>query len=259
MRAPRPARWLAPFAMALVVAAPSWAKRDSKGREIEIWSGDPLFALTSPWSGARLAAGETVRLAWNEAPGLGSEGWIEEWEAFLSLDAGRRYTVRLTPHLDLAKRSFSIRLPDIPTREARLMFRMGNERRELEIELPWTFEIVDARSPAGRSRIRSFARGETARGGEQGVVAWVEGGRDGSGAVEFAAELAYPGMRSVGDERRLRDRRRRDRVPRRTSFSLCALFSHPAAEVAVGADTPSLVEARSSSLDPRRSTCRQNE
>jgi len=251
-------RRLAILGLAIAVASPAWAKRDSKGREIEVWAGEPLFALTSPWSGARLAAGETVRLAWNEGAALADERWIEEWEAFLSLDAGRRYTVRLTPHLDLAKRSFSIRLPDIPTREARLMFRMGNERRELEIELPWTFEIIDARNRVGVSRSRAFDRGETARDGEQGVVAWVEGGRDGSGAVEVAADLAHPGMRSVGANAGLAIAAI-GTGSRTYSFSLCALFSHPVTEAAASARTSAPVEARSSSLDPRRSTCRQNE
>jgi hypothetical protein len=254
----RPLRRLAILGLAIAVASPAWAKRDSKGREIEVWAGEPLFALTSPWSGARLAAGESVRLAWNEEAALGGEGWIEEWEVFLSLDAGRSYTVRITPHLDIGKRTFSVKLPEIPTRDARLMFRMGNERRELELELPWTFEIVDARSLDGRARNRAFARGEAARSGDPGVATWVEGGRDGSGIVEFAADLPYSGMRSVGVNTGIA-------IPaigtgsRTQVFSLRALFSRLPTETACSSRAPLVVAARSSSLDPRRSTCRQNE
>src|SRR4051812_18833485 len=57
--------------------------------------------LVSPSTTAPLAAGSTVELAWNVAPPAAVPAWVDEWEAFLSLDGGRTFPFRLTPHLDL--------------------------------------------------------------------------------------------------------------------------------------------------------------
>jgi hypothetical protein len=263
IRPPSTGRRFALSALALVLASPALAssgvvRRDSKGREIESWAGDPLLAPTSPWRGSTFAAGESLLLAWNAGDALADEPWIEEWEAFLSLDAGRSYRIRLTPHLDLAKRSFAVRLPDVASGEARLMFRMGNERRELEIELPWTFRIVAAERREAAFRNRAFVRGEAARGAEQGVISWVEGGRDGSAAREVATEAGTSGIRSVSASSDVA-LAALGPAPRQQRLPLCAPFSHPETEVAEGTETQAFDEAPARAVSPLQATCRRNE
>jgi hypothetical protein len=89
----------------------------------------------------------------------------------------------------------TVRLPDLPSADARLLLRMGDERIEREQELPGSYRIVrpharraeeDPRAGIARPVWRSSAlrRGESARPGAPGVVHWVEGNRDGSGWTE---------------------------------------------------------------------------
>src|ERR1051326_1470417 len=42
----------------------------------------------------------------------------EEWEAFLSLDGGAYYAFRITPHLDVARRTFTWVVPNVDTTRA---------------------------------------------------------------------------------------------------------------------------------------------
>lgn len=112
----------------------------------------------------------------------------EEWEAFLSFDGGRYYAVRITPHLDVARRQFTWVVPNVDTRNARILIRAGDERRETLYELPERFAIVrDARAALPRRGIAPAANGEAARAGDPGVVAWTDGDRSGGALVERSA------------------------------------------------------------------------
>jgi hypothetical protein len=157
------------------------ALRAEEGRSVPV-------RLVSPQAGATLTAGSTVTLEW--APLAGIAG-AEEWEAFLSLDGGRTYPVRVTPHLDLDLHRFQWRVPDVSTRSARLLLRFGDERRETELELPQSFAIAPAASPSpvtdlALTRIAP-ARGEPARLGAAGVVSWMEGSRRGGSLRQVVA------------------------------------------------------------------------
>jgi hypothetical protein len=140
--------------------------------------------LVAPAAGTELTAGSLAVVEWEE------EALPEhtvEWEAFLSVDSGRTYPLRLTPHLDIDIRRFSFRVPDVPTREARLMLRFGDERREVGVETPQRFSIVPGPrfwTPPPR---RVLSPGEAARAGERGVALWVEGSRDGTGLQEVVS------------------------------------------------------------------------
>jgi hypothetical protein len=187
----RPHRLLAAALLAagLATAASATAPLDSPVR------------LLAPGAGAVLQAGSMATLEW--APGAElarrgrAEGW-EEWEAFLSLDGGATYPVRLTPHLDRDLRRVSFRVPDLPTRDGRLLLRLGNERREVAFVLPERLTIAAA--PGGSALELPWTvwgRGEPARPGEPGVVAWVEGARHGGPTrLVVAAEpaRAVPGV-----------------------------------------------------------------
>lgn len=164
----------------------------------------PLASLVAPHDGAELAAGGIAWLAWEPGPGLAEMGRIEEWEAFLSLDGGATFSVRLTPHLALDRKRVAVRLPGTPSDDARLLLRFGDERREVEQPVAARFKLVPQPGhlvpPAHRLALR---RGEAARQGQAGVTAWAEGGRDGSGwreleSVETESSLVPAARPSAG-------------------------------------------------------------
>lgn len=143
-----------------------------------------------PAPGTRLVAGSLATVEW-QAPENGfGDRRIEEWEAFLSLDGGRTWPLRLTPHLDVGMRRFSFRVPAFPSRDARLLLRFGDEREETEVDVPGSFTISVDRgrfSPDSVPPSLRLSRGESARPGAGGVVLWTEGTRDGSGLREVAS------------------------------------------------------------------------
>lgn len=140
--------------------------------------------ILRPRDGEVVDSGERVLVEWAPGPSFAKLGTVEEWEVFLSLDGGRRFSIRLTPHLDAARRRVEVKLPDFGPGQARLLWRFGDEEQEVELLWGGTLEV---RRGARRAEIRPtsrFAAGEPARVGAAPVWAWVEGRRDGSGWVE---------------------------------------------------------------------------
>ena len=155
-------------------------------------SASPRARMLAPQDGAELVAGSVAVVQWEEAP----PGAVE-WEAFLSVDGGRTYPLRVTPHLDLSIRRFAFQVPPLPTRSARVLLRFGDERREVEVETPQRFSIAAGSSAAWNPARIALSRGEKARPGEEGVVFWVHGARDGSGLRQVAASPISLSLRSV--------------------------------------------------------------
>jgi hypothetical protein len=151
--------------------------------------GSTIVELVSPEPGAVLAAGSKALLAWAPGDGLAQLAGADEWEAFLSLDGGRSYAVRLTPHLDLDLRQSSFDVPAAPSADVRLLLRFGDERREMAIELPQRFSIAASpwAAPPAEPAILVARRGEAARPGEAGTVIWAEGSRRGTARRLVAA------------------------------------------------------------------------
>jgi len=134
--------------------------------------------VVAPANGATLRGGSFAELRWTAANGLPA---AEEWEAFLSIDGGKYYAFRVTPHLDIQLRSFTFVVPNVDTRNARILIRTGDEIHELHFESRDSFSIVrDAKAETPLPRVFASERGEAARDGEPGVVAWADGARDGS-------------------------------------------------------------------------------
>ena len=147
------------------------------------WAPSPVAVrLLAPADGATLEAGASAELAWELASPLAAAP-ITEWEAFLSLDGGATSSVRITPHLDLDRRRVSFRVPDVPAVDARILLRLGDERREAPVFLPQRFTIAEgpgaapACDLASLFAVSSLTAGEPALPGAAGVVAWAEGGR----------------------------------------------------------------------------------
>lgn len=149
-------------------------------------SGTELARLVSPADGSELLADSEVTIGWE---GVDLPTGVEEWEAFLSVDGGRTWPLRVTPHLDISIRRFKFRVPAFPTRDARLLLRFGDERTETEVELPQRFAISGAlrRSAWPAALGLSPRRGERARPEDPGTVVWIEGDRDGGRLREVVA------------------------------------------------------------------------
>lgn len=165
----------------------------ASGPGIRMASGVAPVELLEPRSGSVLAGGGVAVLAWQPRDGLdlGTLGF-EEWEAFLSLDGGERYPVRLTPHLDLELRRFGFQVPAVAAADVRLLLRFGDEKTERGYVLPVRLRIAPAVTPPVSSGLPSLAPGEAARSGEPGVVRWVEGSRRGRGLRSRTALPAPP-------------------------------------------------------------------
>jgi hypothetical protein len=160
-----------------------------------------LVRLAAPVEGASLRAGALAELSWEP---LAPMTHADEWEAFLSLDGGAHYTIRITPHLDRSLRRVLWQVPATPTRDARLLLRFGNEREETIVELPQRFSILGNGGAPGfaAAPVRlALRRGEPALPGHAGVVAWIEGDRRGGSAhtVVAAEPPSAHGLPSIAE------------------------------------------------------------
>ncbi len=150
------------------------------------------LALVEPAAGATLRGGQTAVLRWSLDAALPSGHAIDEWEAFLSFDGGRTFPQRITPHVDIEHRSVFFQVPNVPTSEARLLLRFGNEREEHEILLPQTLRIERGEDAVWTPR--RYGVGEAARAGAAGTIAWSEGDRTGHGSRNVEAAPLDAGL-----------------------------------------------------------------
>ena len=168
------------------------------------WAGEPAAAplaapsvrLLSPAAGQVLEGGTDVTLAWEPAGPLDPR--IEEWEAFLSVDGGATYPIRITPHLDLDLRRVSFPVPRLPSAYVRILLRLGDERREVPVAVPSRLAIAARPGPLLPSAAVALGAGERPRRDDLGVVAWVAGSRRGE---HLETVVAAPPVRGMGGVR----------------------------------------------------------
>ena len=145
----------------------------------------PLFAeplrLAAPRAGQVLHGGGFATIQWS-ADALPPHA--EEWEAFLSIDGGKYYAFRITPHLDLGIQRFDFVVPNVDTRNARILIRTGDEKRETLFEIPDRFTIIRDTRAEVQVPHASGGRAEAARDGDPAVLAWADGARNGSGITQ---------------------------------------------------------------------------
>jgi hypothetical protein len=138
--------------------------------------------LVAPAVGTTLHGGSFAELRWSAAH---LPGGAEEWEAFLSVDGGKYYAFRITPHLDIDRQRFTFIVPNVDTHDARILIRTGNEVHESHFEIPGSFSIVrDSNAEQVLPRLSQFGRGEAARDGDPAVLSWTDGERNGAGVVQ---------------------------------------------------------------------------
>jgi hypothetical protein len=161
--------------------------------------------IVRPAPGETLTGGTTAEIEWAPAAGFAQLDGVEEWEAFLSLDGGATYPFRITPHLDSERARFTWRVPALPSRDARLLLRFGDERQEQAFELPHRWVIEPPAWVVPEPVVLTLGRGEAARPGEAGVVEWVEGSRSGDGLRRVRAEPPELGGADAVEVGRRRD------------------------------------------------------
>jgi hypothetical protein len=152
-------------------------------------AGGPPVELVAPRAGTTLLAGSEADLEWAPLEPFARLTRVEEWEAFLSFDGGTTYPVRVTPHLDLDLHHVRWQVPAVPTTDARLLLRLGDERQEIFLKLPQRFTIAAAPGMEWTFTLAGVAAvpGEPALPGHPGVVAWVEGSRRGGSLRQVVA------------------------------------------------------------------------
>jgi hypothetical protein len=136
---------------------------------------EPL-TVTAPADGTVLRGGSVATIRWTA---IALPRGVVEWEAFLSVDGGRYYATRITPHLDIDIREFDWPVPNVTSDDVRLLIRIGDEREERSVDVPLRLSIVA--DPGAPMHVAHVARsaGESARPGDPGVAAWVAGDRQG--------------------------------------------------------------------------------
>jgi len=157
--------------------------------------------VTAPRADIALRGGSFTTLQWT-ADALPPHA--EEWEASLSIDGGRYYAFRITPHLDIDRKHFDFVVPNVDTSDARILIRTGDEKRESLFELPQRFTIVrDARAEVQVPRVlANSGRAEAARQGDPAVVAWADGDRAGTRVTLQCSATASTHIAAVANETR---------------------------------------------------------
>jgi len=155
--------------------------------------------LLAPAAGTTLRGGSLAELRWSAAQ---LPPAAEEWEAFLSIDGGKYYAFRVTPHLDVELRRFTFAVPNVDTGNARILIRTGNEVHEMHFETAGTFSIRrDPNAEQPPPRLLQLGRGEEAREGDPAVLSWTDGARDGSEVRQQAsAAIPVPAMGGIAAE-----------------------------------------------------------
>jgi hypothetical protein len=128
----------------------------------------PARAAATPWKASAAIAGNRLNVFWDSCP-----SGAREWEAFLSLDGGRSFPLRVTPHLSTTIRAFSWPIPWVVAENAKLRIRFGDGSSDREYDVPGEWSLVPSRdsrplSPESRDFAANPARGE------EETSAWVE-------------------------------------------------------------------------------------
>ena len=99
-----------------------------------------------------LRAGSEVTIRWDATLSSCARSFLGEQEINLSVDGGRTFPYRITPRLTYGERTYTWRVPNLPTDEAVLDLRYGCEDQPGECEAGRT--VLDATNPQWESRFR---------------------------------------------------------------------------------------------------------
>ena len=175
------------------------------GTALRVSAAEPSFdvRLLEPASGTHVVAGSTIFIDWDAAT---TPANVDEWEAFISIDGGRTYLSRVTPHLDATIHRFRWTVPELPGADVTLLIRFGDEQDERRFVFPSRMRIsgiADATVVAPEPG----ARGEAFDVDEEGATSWIDGPADGSSLRSFVlgGDAMSAGRSEVGAPRHERD------------------------------------------------------
>ena len=143
--------------------------------------------LLEPASGTHVVAGSTIFIEWDAAS---TPANVDEWEAFISIDGGRTYLSRVTPHLDATIHRFRWTVPDLPGADVTLLLRFGDEQDERRFVFPSRMRISGMEDTRLASSDRWGRRSSTTLAhpfdvDEEGATSWIDGPADGSFLLSF--------------------------------------------------------------------------
>lgn len=107
-----------------------------------------------------LRPGDELRIGWRFAQADPAFAGVDEWEAYLSLDGGRSYFLRLTPDMRPDVREVVWRVPDLRADDVRLFLHMGGRDFEKSMELPARLRFLGSEAPARQVASRALHEGE---------------------------------------------------------------------------------------------------
>jgi hypothetical protein len=143
--------------------------------------------LVEPAEHVEVLAGSTVPIVW-EAGNV--PAGIEEWEAFVSIDGGKTYPVRITPHLDAGIHRFNWIVPSLPGADLSILLRFGDEQEE--VEFPFARRVRIGGTITGETfRIPRFLQGAAEDDHGRMLTEWVEGSREGSGLHHVVVDARW--------------------------------------------------------------------
>ena len=147
------------------------------GTALRVSAAEPPFdvRLVEPAAGTRVVAGSTALLEWDA---LATPANVDEWEAFISVDGGRTYLSRITPHLDATIHRFRFTVPNLPGAEITVLLRFGDEDEERRFVFPARLRISGVALSAAPAATGADAEPFDVH--EEGATSWTEGSRDGS-------------------------------------------------------------------------------
>jgi hypothetical protein len=175
------------------------------GTALRVSAAEPSFdvRLLEPASGTHVVAGSTIFIDWDAAT---TPANVDEWEAFISIDGGRTYLSRATPHLDATIHRFRWTVPELPGADVTLLLRFGDEQDERRFVFPSRMRISGI---AGATLVapEPGARGEAFDVDEEGATSWIDGPADGSSLRSFVlgGDAISSGCAEVGAPRHERD------------------------------------------------------
>ena len=146
------------------------------GSALRASAAEPSFEvrLVEPAAETRVVAGASAFLEWDARA---TPANVDEWEAFISVDGGRTYLSRITPHLDATIHRFQFTVPNLPGAEITILLRFGDEDEERRFVFPTRLRISGM---AGDLPAAASVGSEPFDVGEEGATSWIEGSRDGS-------------------------------------------------------------------------------
>jgi hypothetical protein len=146
--------------------------------------------LTPSLAGNVVFAGDLLELSFRFPAGIRPD----EWEAFLSLDGGKSYPVRLSGERTPDSTRLVARVPNLPTDAARILVRAGGEdeaeegdRFEVDIAISDPFQITAGSGIPGRAPWPDAGR--LPRRGDHVRIEWVV---EASAAPEPGLDRALP-------------------------------------------------------------------